>query len=260
MKKKVCVLGSGSSGNCTYVGSDEHGILIDAGLSAKETCRRLDEIGIDISFIKGICISHEHSDHISGARVLQKKYGIPVFTNAGTLDAMKNSPKFSLSDVRVFSNGSPFMIGDIVIEAFSVPHDAYDPVGFSITLNGSKVGIVTDMGMVTNLIRERLKGCDLLIVESNHDQALLQGADRPWTLKQRIMGRQGHLSNDRAAEVITEVASKDLQQVFLAHISKDCNRHDLALGATRNRLDQHGHDHIEVSLTYADRVSDIWAY
>ncbi|MFH0879834.1 MAG: MBL fold metallo-hydrolase [Lentisphaerota bacterium] len=259
MALQVCVLGSGSSGNCIYVSTETTSILIDAGLSVREITRRLDSIQASLARVQAVCISHEHDDHTSALGVLHRKLGIPLFGNAGTVEALRQNPKLAgVAGWKIFANGEKFPVGDLKIEPFSVPHDAYDPVGFIIRAQGIKIGMATDIGMVTGLVRERLKDCSLLIIESNHDEDLLHAAERPWHLKQRILGRQGHLSNECAAEVVAQVAGPGLRQVYLAHISKDCNRHDLALRTARTRLDKAGFTGVRVSLTFPDQVSDIW--
>ncbi|MFH0954462.1 MAG: MBL fold metallo-hydrolase [Verrucomicrobiota bacterium] len=258
MSVRVCVLASGSSGNCTYVASDHTSILVDAGLSSKETVRRLGQIGADVSGIHAVCVSHEHGDHTAGLRVLHRQHGIPLYANSGTLEALRRDPKMSELAWQVFTTGAPFAVGDFSVEAFSVPHDAYEPVGFVLKSGEARVGIVTDMGVPTTLIRERLRRCQVIIVEANHDERLLQDAARPWHLKQRILGRQGHLSNEAAAAMVAEIAGPDLQQVFLAHLSEDCNRQDLALQATERSLKKAGHTHVKVNLTYPDRISEVW--
>lgn len=255
---RVCVLGSGSSGNCTYVASDSTAILVDAGLSSRETARRLGEIGADLARVRAVCVSHEHGDHTAAVRTLCRRHGIALYANTGTLEALRRDPRIAELPWQVFTNGSPFQVGDISVEPFSVPHDAYDPVGFVFSSGGVRVGVVTDMGIPTTLIRERLRTCQAVIVEANHDEKLLQNAARPWHLKQRILGRQGHLSNEAAAEMLGEIAGPGLQQVFLAHLSEDCNRGELALQTAERRLKKAGHAHIRVSLTYPDRISEVW--
>ena len=158
MSLEMCVLASGSSGNSIYVASEKTRILIDAGLSAKQVAVRLEQIGVVPESINGICVSHEHGDHINGIRVLQKRHGIPVYANAGTLNGIMRQPKSDEISAKVFQTGSPFTIGDIEIEPFSVPHDAYEPVGFRLQTLETAVGIVTDLGMATALVREKLKG------------------------------------------------------------------------------------------------------
>ncbi len=260
MSLEVCVLASGSSGNCTYIASEKTRILIDAGLSAKQVAVRLEQIGVVPESINGICVSHEHGDHVAGIRVLQKRHGIPVYANAGTLNGIRRQPKSHEITARIFQTGAPFQIGDITVEPFSVPHDAYEPVGFRLINGECRVGIVTDLGMPTALVRDKLRGCSAIIIESNHDEDLLREALRPWPLKQRIRSRQGHLSNIDAARLIAESATEALQHVFLAHLSSDCNTPDIALRtiASQLRLDGLGHINLEISKT--SEISSVWKY
>ena len=258
MSLEVCVLASGSSGNSIYVASEKTRVLIDAGLSAKQVALRLDQIGVVPESINGICVSHEHGDHVAGIRVLQKRHGIPVYANSGTLNGIRRHPKSHEIEARVFQTGSAFEIGDITIEPFSVPHDAYEPVGFRLQTSGTRVGVVTDLGMPTALIREKLRGCQAIIVESNHDEDLLQEAPRPWPLKQRIRSRQGHLSNMDAARLIAESATDALEHVFLAHLSSDCNTPDTAMRTVASQLRLDGLNNINLEISHADRISSLW--
>ncbi len=260
MSLRICILGSGSSGNCTYIASASTAILIDAGLSARTIVQRLESIGASVEGVRGICVSHEHSDHTTGLRVLHQKRGIPLYANRGTAEALGRDDDLRDLSWNVFTTGSPFTVGDISVEPFSVPHDAYEPVGFVVHCGTSRVGVVTDMGTATTLVRERLRGCRALVVESNHDEQMLRDCqNRPWHLKQRILGRQGHLSNQSAAALLVEIASPQLDIVFLAHLSKDCNTPELARQTTHDTLFKAGHQHIKVSLTFPDRVSEVWA-
>jgi phosphoribosyl 1,2-cyclic phosphodiesterase len=257
MTLKLCVLGSGSSGNCTFIGTETTRILIDAGLSARKTAERLAEIGERMEEINAICVSHEHGDHIGGIRVLQKNHGIPVYANGGTLDAILRDSKQAGLECRCFTTGSSFTIGDLTVEPFSVPHDAYEPVGFVLRAGTVSVGIVTDLGVVTNLVREKLRKCHAVVIEANHDELLLHEAPRPWSLKQRIRGNQGHLSNRAAAELIAEIAGDGLQHLFLAHLSADCNSPHHARTAFETLLSEAGHTHVTVRLAGAAGVSEI---
>lgn len=256
---KLCVLASGSSGNCTYVASEKTALLIDAGLSAKRTVQKLAAIHVLPEHIQGICITHEHSDHTAGLGVLQRRHDMSLFANSGTIQGFNQRRKGAELDWTIFESGSAFTIGDLTIEPFSVPHDAYDPVGYIIQCGTSRVGVVTDMGMVTQLIREKLRTCHALVVESNHDERLLQECSRPWNLKKRIAGRQGHLSNKHAAALLTDIAHADLHRVFLAHLSSDCNMHDIALSETTHALRAAGHKHIRVSCCSAEEISEMWS-
>lgn len=259
MSLRVSILGSGSSGNCTYIASNESAVLIDAGLSARQIGVRLESVGATLDDIRGVCISHEHGDHTQGLRVLHKRKGIPLYANGGTMEALCRDPAFGSVAWQIFTTGAAFAVGDLLIEPFSVPHDAYEPVGFVISCGDSRVGVVTDMGMPTTLIRERLRHCRLLVVESNHDEYMLQEAERPWHLKQRIRGRQGHLSNQRAAAMLAEIAGPQLSTVFLAHMSSECNRPELAQQTVMEVLGRAGHTHITVNVTYPDRPTELFA-
>lgn len=259
MALRICILASGSSGNCTYVASDQTALLVDAGLSAREIGRRLEGIGAGVAGLRGVCVSHEHGDHTAGLRILQQRHGVPLYANSGTIDALRRDPKMEGLRWQVFSTGQAFRVGDLTIEPFSVPHDAYEPVGFVIGDGTARVGVVTDMGIPTTLVRERLRGCQAVVVESNHDEKMLLDAERPWYLKQRIMGRQGHLSNQGAAAMLAEIATPQLNHVFLAHLSAECNDPDLARKTAHDMLLKAGHTHVKVSVARPDRVSEIWA-
>lgn len=254
---RVCVLASGSSGNCTLVSSLGTTLLIDAGLSGRETVRRLESVGIALSSVSAVCLTHEHDDHCTALSVLSRKAGIPLYANSGTVEAVEKGDKAKGLKWNIFSTGSPFTIGGLTLEPFSVPHDAYDPVGFVVRDGTVRLGIATDIGMSTSLIRERLRGCHVLVIESNHDEELLRDADRPWVLKQRILGRQGHLSNKQAGELVAQVAGSDLRSVFLAHLSAQCNRGDLAVRTVSGILAAAGHGAVAVKLAYPDRVSEV---
>lgn len=260
MSLRLCILGSGSSGNCTFIASDTTAILIDAGLSARETAKRLEKIGASLDQVHGVCISHEHSDHIAGLKTLQSKHGITLFANQGTIQGVR-STKAENAELtwKQFHTGSAFTIGDLTIDPFSVPHDAMEPVGFVVTNGSGSVGVVTDIGIPTALVRERLKACSAIVLESNHDEQMLANSTRPWSLKQRIAGRQGHLSNARAAKLLAEIASPLLRRVFLAHLSAECNRQDVAWRTMRDALHGAGHTHIEISMTFPDSVSEVWS-
>lgn len=257
---KICVLASGSAGNCIYVETANTRILIDAGLSRRETGRRLALIDVDLSSINGICLTHEHSDHTAGLSALHKRSGIPLYANTGTIEALRRSAAADSLAWQVFATGADFVIGDLTLHPFAVSHDAYEPVGFIISRGQIRAGIATDIGVGTHLVRERLRDCQVLIIESNHDQRLLEDARRPWRIKQRIAGRQGHLSNQGAAELITAVAGPELQQVFLFHLSQDCNRPELALQHAGTALASRGLEHVRVYATHPDRNSEVWTF
>lgn len=260
MGLQVCVLASGSSGNCIYVGNEDTHLLIDAGVSCKVICERLSEIGVDPAALQGICISHEHGDHHVGVAVLHRKFGIPVFGNAGTVEVLGRSTRYEGLPWNVFTTGQPFRVGSIVVEPFPIPHDSFEPVAFILRDEESRIGICTDLGIATDLVRARLKQCNLLILETNHDEELLLGSERSWSLKQRIMGAKGHLSNRKATELLCSVACERLDSVFLAHMSRDCNRPQLAEDTVREGLTRAGLEHVSLHATYPDRVSHVWRH
>ncbi len=255
---KICILASGSSGNCIFVASRQARVLIDAGLSARETTRRLDQIGVPIATISAVCLTHEHSDHVAGLAVLHQRHGIKLFANSGTIEAVRRNDKMRDLKWNTFSTGAPFQIGDLTFDPFPVSHDAYEPIGFVVKCADTRLGIVTDIGAPTHLVREHLRHCRALIIEANHDEGLLALARRPWVLKQRIAGRQGHLSNAHAAQMIAEIASPDLAHVFLCHLSLDCNRPELALKEVRKALDKAGRHDVQIKLTFAGQISETW--
>jgi phosphoribosyl 1,2-cyclic phosphodiesterase len=251
----VCVLASGSSGNAIYVAEGNTAILVDAGLSGKKIEQRLHAIGSDGTSLSAIVVSHEHSDHVSGVGVLARRFGLPIYVNAATFDSVKRLLK-GKERVEVFEQGAAFPIGDLNIHPFSVSHDAADPSGFVIANGVARVGIATDLGCVTHLVRERLRGADLVVLESNHDEKMLRDGSYPWELKQRIRGRFGHLSNDDAASFVRELAQLGLERGVLAHLSRDNNRPELARESVRAALREIGADEFQLSIAEQDVVGE----
>src|SRR5581483_625503 len=206
MAVRVMVLGSGSKGNSTIVATSRTRILVDAGLSCRETFKRIRQLGEDPSTLNAIVISHEHSDHVGGLAVLARKLKIPVFMSGATNDAWDRGCReqnTNLDRLELFAAGHTWMIGDITVDAFTVPHDAADPVAFSFRAEGVKVCIVTDLGYMPANVRDQIRGCDVLMIASNHDLELLRIGPYPWSVKQRVMSRVGHLSNAALAEFFT---------------------------------------------------------
>ncbi len=257
MGLQICVLASGSSGNCIYVGGEGGRILIDAGVSGKITTERLTAIGVDPGTIGAVCVTHEHDDHKLSLAVLHRRTGAQLYGNAGTIEALGRSTKYAGLPWQKFTTGHPFQIDSLRIEPFRVPHDSYDPVGFIITEGVLRVGVVTDLGMPTELVRQRLKDCSVIVLEANHDEDMLRNSGRPWPLIQRILGRQGHLSNHKAGELLADVASTRLHTVFLAHLSRDCNRPALAQHTVSETLRRRGVTHVTLRMTYPDRPSEV---
>ena len=224
---RVCILGSGSKGNCTYIESPEARLLIDAGLSAREIARRLRQIDRSPTALDGVLISHEHSDHIQGLGAFARRYKVPVYANPATWRRAQHVVGM-VDDLREFWTGSPFMLKDLVIDPFSLPHDADDPVAFRLTWRRRSMAVVTDLGYPSQLVRERIRGCHLLVLEANHDEAMLKAGPYPWPLKQRIGGKSGHLSNLQSSQLLQDVLHDELEHVILAHLSETNNHPDLA--------------------------------
>ncbi len=251
------MLASSSAANSTLISSGGTQILIDVGLSCKRTFERLEGIGVDPQSIDAVCVTHEHSDHVAGLPVFSRKTDTMLYANSGTVQALEYKPKCVGLSWQVFQSGSKFQVGSLTVEPFLVPHDAYEPVGFVVDDGQVRVGVVTDMGMATAVVRDRLSSCQVVVVESNYDDDLLKGSERPWQLKQRIMGRQGHLSNIDAGELITEISNPDLKRVYLAHLSGDCNRPELAMSCTAEALKRSNVSGLEVELTYPDHATEV---
>lgn len=246
---QLTILGSGSSGNCAYLEADNTRLLIDAGLSGRQIRQRLLSIGRTPENLAGILITHEHSDHIQGLVGLAAKLHLPVYCNRPTQEAIKAQLKLAL-DFRVFETGTAFAINGLEVETFSIPHDAYDPVGFLVRSSGGTFGFLTDLGHATKLAIERIRQANVLLLESNHDLKLLQeDLKRPWSVKQRILSRHGHLSNDAASQVVEQIISADLRHLFLGHLSGDCNRPELALRTMRQTLERVGGTHVRIEVT-----------
>jgi phosphoribosyl 1,2-cyclic phosphodiesterase len=247
------VLGSGSAGNCAFLESDNTRILIDAGLSARQIRQRLLGFGRTPENINGILITHEHTDHTHGLGVLAAKLNIPIYCNRLTKEAITYQTEARL-DFRLFETGASFEIGSIGIDTFPIPHDASDPVGYLVHTPQHTLGFVTDLGHVTKLVTERVRKASILLLETNHDLKMLQeDLRRPWSVKQRIASRHGHLSNDDAAKLVEEIASETLKWLYLGHLSQDCNRPELASAAIAQALARVGAtDFIRQQITSQD--------
>jgi len=237
---RLTVLGSGSAGNCALVETDRVRLLLDAGLSARQILSRLASLGLAPGDLDAVLLTHEHGDHAGGLEVLCRRWDIPIYTNSLTADALRHSGQLTEHrNWRLFQTGRDFAIEDLEVQNFSVPHDAADPVGFVLNHESGALGLLTDLGQVTKLAFERIRRVTTLFIETNHDGPLLQqDTKRPWSVKQRILSRHGHLSNDAAASAVGELreASDALERVVLGHLSRDCNRPDLAVAAVRARV------------------------
>lgn len=251
---EVTFLGSGSSGNATLVRHGQDALLIDTGFSARETMRRLADSETDPGTLRAILVTHEHSDHISGIRVLAAKLDIPVFATRGTIE---DAPAGALSpNVEVMVPGEPVGIAGMEVLPFAVSHDAAEPVGFRITGQcGTSFGLVTDTGVMTPEALEALAGCVLLGIECNHDTEMLRTGPYPWFLKERIASSRGHLSNTAALAAVEALASDKLRAVFGVHISSKNNTHDLVAEELRATLTRLGLD-VQGAPIRQDRCSE----
>jgi phosphoribosyl 1,2-cyclic phosphodiesterase len=223
---KLCILGSGSKGNSALVATEKTRLLVDAGLSRKETYARLAAVGERAENFDGLVISHEHTDHTSGLRLLALDLQVPIYISAATRDALSWDPK--IRDFELFTPGEKFTSGDIEITPFSVPHDAQDPVAFTFEACGAKIGLVTDLGYIPEVVKQRVRGCCCLVLESNHDLEMLKVGPYPWYVKQRVMSRHGHLSNHATAGFLAGDYDGNAQLLVLAHLSETNNHPEIA--------------------------------
>ena len=251
MGVSVSVLASGSRGNCSLVATSTNCILVDAGLSGRETFKRLraladrnsadrhsaDRPNDRVEEISAILITHEHSDHVAGLQRLAKKLNVPVFLTAPTHDAWSRAVRDAegaipdLPKVEHFSAGRGFRVGDIEVMPFTIPHDAADPVGFTFRAEGVKIGFATDLGYMPASVRDHLRGCSVLVMESNHDVEMLRSGPYPWSVKQRVMSRVGHLSNEALAEFFSSDYDGGAEYLVLAHLSEQNNHPEIARAA-----------------------------
>ncbi|MDE3055558.1 MAG: MBL fold metallo-hydrolase [Verrucomicrobiota bacterium] len=252
-----CPLTSGSKGNSIFLGTDKTRILIDAGGSFSSLQKRLEEIGVAIETIEAVLVTHEHGDHIQSLALLAERCRIPIFANAATAKGIATyfAKREALPRFKLFATGEPFSFADIEIHPFSVPHDTFDPVGFAIHAEGRKLGFCTDLGYVTSLVRRELQKCHYLYVEANHQPSMVHSSNRPSVYKDRVLGRQGHLSNQECSELVSSLYHPELQHIHLAHLSGECNVPELALRIVREGLLALGHE-VPLSIAHQDRVSE----
>lgn len=252
---EVCVLASGSKGNCTYVSGGGTALLVDAGLSARELVARMNAAGIAPESLHAVLFTHDHIDHYKGIEVFRRKYPVRLFANEGTAAGIElGCPKLAC-EFEIFETSSSFVIGGLQVEAFTVPHDAADPVGFVFDDGESRLCVVTDLGQATPLICAKLAKCHAAVLECNHDYDMLMQSERPWPLKTRIAGRSGHLSNDDAAALMCASLSERLHTLLLAHLSEECNTPALALNTMRQALRGAGREDVRIEVLSQTTVS-----
>ncbi len=236
---RLCSIASGSSGNCIYVGSDATHLLVDVGISGKRTESGLNSLGLTGKDLDGILITHEHSDHISGLGVMARKYGVPIYGTAGTIDAIRNTGSLGKIDASLFrevKEDVKLTIKDLTVNPMRISHDAAQPVAYRIAYGNRKVGICTDLGVYNDYTVECLKDMDALLIEANHDVKMLQVGPYPYYLKQRILGDRGHLSNENSGRLLSRILHDKLQTIILGHLSKENNLPELAYEAVRMEI------------------------
>jgi phosphoribosyl 1,2-cyclic phosphodiesterase len=249
----VSVLGSGSRGNATFVKTEGVRLLIDAGMSRKEIAKRLESIGEDPDGIDAILVTHEHNDHSCGVRTIVKELSVQVFMTWGTIRALQAEDyELNGSSIVPIPAGVPFTVKDATILPFSVPHDSAEPVAFSITSNGVKITQLTDVGFLRDDVMDRLRGSNMLILESNHDLEMLRVGPYPWNLKQRLMGRYGHLSNTAVARFIRDQYDGEADHMVLAHLSSKNNHPEIARQESALALRDRGLSHVQLTVTSQD--------
>jgi phosphoribosyl 1,2-cyclic phosphodiesterase len=253
---RFAVLGSGSGGNSALVECGGARLLVDAGLSAKQISLRLQKLGIDPASLDGILLTHEHGDHIRGLKVFLKQHRLTVFATPQTAMVVRETG-IEGGVWKTFETGQTFTVGGSQIRSFSIQHDAVDPVGFVFGGGDRKLGFVSDACHVTHSMTECLRGLHGLFVEANYDEDLLESdTKRPWSIKQRISSRHGHLSNTQVTSLVRDIAHPQLGRVVLGHLSSDCNQPDLILGKLRQCLADMGHDHIGLHCACQDEPTD----
>lgn len=233
-------IASGSSGNCTYVGSDNTHILVDAGISKKRIEEALSKLELCFNDISAIFVTHEHTDHISALRTILKKHDIPVYATRGTIKGIKNSDKKNeMAEGRFVTvrADEAVVVGDMIVNPMTISHDALEPCGYRVYCGDRKIGIATDLGCFNDYTVECLKDCDALLLEANHDVRMLQTGPYPYVLKSRILGDKGHLSNDKSGELLSRLLSDRLKGIFLGHLSMENNMPEIAYETVRFEIE-----------------------
>ncbi len=259
-------IASGSSGNCTFASTDNTSVLVDAGITCKRIVEGMNNIDRDPSDLDGILVTHEHIDHIKAIGVMSRKYHIPIYAGAGTIEYMKHAKSLGAVDPELFHEITPdqtFEIGDITVDPFRIWHDAADPMGFRLSNNGHSVAVATDMGCYNDYIVDHLQGLDGILLESNHDVNMVQCGPYPWPLKQRILGQFGHLSNESAGDLLCRILHDGMKKVLLGHLSKENNYEALALAAVTTQITmdegKYKGDDFDISVASRDTNSPLYA-
>ena len=261
---KLCSIASGSSGNCIYVGSDHTHIIIDAGISKKKIEEGLGKIGISGEELDGILVTHEHSDHIQGLGVFSRKYKVPIYATAGTICGIENYKSLGKMPEGLFHSikaDEEFSLGELTIKPFAISHDAIEPTGYRIEKNQKSVAVATDLGNYDKYIVEKLKDVNALVLEANHDVHMVEVGPYPYPLKRRVLGEQGHLSNELSGRLLCDILHDDLQCVMLGHLSKENNYESLAYETVKLEVTlgdtKYKGDDIHIVVAKRDTVSEL---
>lgn len=237
-------LASGSSGNCYYIGNQFHGVLVDAGLGPRTIKKRLKEVGLDLSQVMAVFVTHDHVDHIKGVGTLAEKHHIPVYTTRLVHEGMARcygmTEKLSNASKRFLEKGETVSIFDFYITAFGVSHDSTDSVGYTIQYRGKRFTVATDLGHICDSAAEHIVKADFLVIEANYDEQMLQSGHYPYHLKKRVAANTGHMDNKHTAVFLAENYHQNLKYVYLCHLSKDNNRPEIAFEAVREKLHEKG--------------------
>lgn len=262
MTVKFCSLSSGSSGNAQYIETKNTRILIDSGFSGKRIEELLGSIDVCPKTLDAILVTHEHTDHVRGVGVMSRRYDLPIYGNAKTwLGMEKKIGKISESNIKIFDTEDYIDINDIEVNPIHIFHDANEPVGYILRNGKIKLSIITDTGWVSNNMKEKIRGSDLILMESNHDTNMLKNGTYPWPLKQRIASTRGHLSNDEAGLVLSETLKGSGEIVLLGHLSQDNNEPERAYQTVRTHLDLSGLNtdrDIILEMTHRDKCTKIY--
>jgi phosphoribosyl 1,2-cyclic phosphodiesterase len=255
----LTVLGSGSKGNAIVVHNEHSGLLIDAGLSLRQIRLRMAKAGLSENLIKGILVTHEHTDHVRSIRTCSEYFEVPVYASRLCAEKLKENKNYDCQPV-LFTPGGSFELGEFNVLPFSVGHDAVEPVGFVVTCGSKKIGIALDLGRAGQTAEFLLRSCDTLAIESNHDLEMLAASGRPWYLKQRILGPQGHLSNQQGSELLGKVLAQNTRNVALVHISEDCNTFELAKETAAKKLNELQRNDVVLKVAkQKDILPTLWA-
>ncbi|WP_085993825.1 MBL fold metallo-hydrolase [Oceanobacillus senegalensis] len=250
MTLRFSVLASGSTGNAFYIESEQEKFLVDAGMSGKKLTNLFHKVQIDPSQLTGILVTHEHSDHIKGLGIFARKYNLPIYANEKTWKAMEGSiGKLSIDQKFLFNMEEVMTFADMDIESFGVSHDAAEPMFYTFRHDGKKVALVTDLGYVSERIKKTVEDADAYIFEANHDVEMLRMGRYPWSVKRRILGDSGHVSNEDSGLALADIVSNRTKRIYLAHLSLDNNMKDLARMSVQNVLSERG---IEIELHDTD--------